>query len=116
MSWGEEGSPADRGRPIVVPGSQNGFDNSGQRGQIAWQTGPGNVGHTKSVIRMLAKKYALPEWNNVVTAIELVNERKPAAILVEIELRAEADEDECVNVSSHGLVCSPPPPPPPPPQ
>ncbi|KAI5818578.1 glycoside hydrolase superfamily [Pyronema omphalodes] len=57
-----------------VPGSQNGFDNSGLRDQISWQTGPGNVEQTKRVIRMLAKKYALPKWNNVVTAIELVNE------------------------------------------
>ncbi|KAF8249988.1 glycoside hydrolase, partial [Wilcoxina mikolae CBS 423.85] len=57
-----------------APGSQNGFDNSGRRDQILWQTG-GNVAHTVKVIGYLAKKYAKPQWNNVVTAIELVNER-----------------------------------------
>jgi glucan 1,3-beta-glucosidase len=44
------------------------------RDQINWQSGAGNVEHTKRVIRMLAKKYAQPQYNNVVTAIELLNE------------------------------------------
>ncbi|KAA8904188.1 glycoside hydrolase superfamily [Sphaerosporella brunnea] len=57
-----------------APGSQNGFDNSGLRDQINWQNVPANVEHTKRVIRMLAKKYALPKYNNVVTAIQLLNE------------------------------------------
>lgn len=41
------------------------------------------MAHTVKVIKDLAKKYAKPQWNSVVTAIELVNERKfPAPNLI----------------------------------
>ncbi len=59
---------------ILAPGSQNGFDNSGLRNQIEWQTGS-NVAITKDVIRALASKYAQSNYNNVVVAIQLLNER-----------------------------------------
>lgn len=58
-----------------APGSQNGFDNSGKRGAIEWQQGD-NVPHTVEAIRDLARIYTQSQYNNVVTAIELLNERK----------------------------------------
>lgn len=59
-----------------APGSQNGFDNSGLRGGVGWMNGNGYVTHTKQVIRMLAKRFSKPEFAGVVSAIELLNERK----------------------------------------
>lgn len=56
-----------------APGSQNGFDNSGKRDSIEWQQGD-NVKHTVETIRDLARIYAQSQYNNVVTAIELLNE------------------------------------------
>ncbi|RPA97314.1 glycoside hydrolase [Choiromyces venosus 120613-1] len=56
-----------------APGSQNGFDNSGRRDSIEWQHGD-NVHHTVETIRDLAQIYAQSQYNNVVTAIELLNE------------------------------------------
>ena len=91
---------ATDGKPVIAaPGSQNGFDNSGQRGQVRWQTGAGNVEHTKHVIRQLAEKYAAPRWNNVVVGIELVNERKPSH-----SPPGNGEANECVHLSSLGPV------------
>lgn len=54
-----------------APGSQNGFDNSGRFGPIAWQSG-NNVQDTVAAIRILANRYKGD--TDVVTAIELLNE------------------------------------------
>nr|A1CRV0.2 RecName: Full=Probable glucan 1,3-beta-glucosidase A; AltName: Full=Exo-1,3-beta-glucanase 1; AltName: Full=Exo-1,3-beta-glucanase A; Flags: Precursor [Aspergillus clavatus NRRL 1] len=54
-----------------APGSQNGFDNSGRKGPIAWQQGD-TVARTVDAFKALAERY-LPE-SDVVTAIEAVNE------------------------------------------
>lgn len=56
-----------------VPASQNGFDNSGLRGVINWQTGD-NVNRTKDTLAKLAAKYGADEYSDVVTGIGLVNE------------------------------------------
>jgi glucan 1,3-beta-glucosidase len=56
---------------ITVPGSQNGFDNSGKRGAINWQK-DNTVDISKSVLKALAARYAGD--GDVVTAIEAVNE------------------------------------------
>jgi len=56
-----------------APGSQNGFDNSGWRDHLEWQTG-NNVQSTIEIIRKLANMYATSENNDVVTAIEALNE------------------------------------------
>ena len=64
-----------------VPLSQNGYDNSGQRIldlQNA-ETSPGwgtqdSVSFSNDVIGMISDKYAKPEYQDVVVAIELVNE------------------------------------------
>ncbi|KAJ6261749.1 DNA repair protein rad50 [Drechslerella dactyloides] len=57
-----------------APGSQNGFDNSGLRDQIRWQTTPDYVVHTIKVIQQIAAKYTQPEYQGVVAVIELLNE------------------------------------------
>ena len=57
-----------------APGSQNGFDNSGHRiNQPGWETGD-TVNTTLNVIGMIADKYATPKYQDVVIAIELLNE------------------------------------------
>lgn len=56
-----------------APGSQNGFDNSGQRDVYYWQTGD-NVQQTLQVIQYISQKYGSPEYNDVVTSIEILNE------------------------------------------
>jgi glucan 1,3-beta-glucosidase len=57
-----------------APGSQNGFDNSGQRlATPGWQSGD-SVAQTLSVLQNITTKYAQPEYQDVVVAIELLNE------------------------------------------
>ncbi|MCJ1253674.1 exo-1,3-beta-glucanase [Lignoscripta atroalba] len=57
-----------------APGSQNGFDNSGHRIDTPqWEQGD-TVARTLSVIRQIAQKYAQPNYQDVVVAIELLNE------------------------------------------
>jgi glucan 1,3-beta-glucosidase len=55
----------------TAPGSQNGFDNSGKRGDINWISGGGAPG-TLDAVQALADRYA--QETDVVTAIELLNE------------------------------------------
>jgi len=55
-----------------MPGSQNGFDNSGRRGNITWQTADPNRDIAKGVVNALAARYANDQ--DVVTMIEAVNE------------------------------------------
>lgn len=56
-----------------APGSQNGFDNSGLRDSWEWQNG-NNTQITLEVIQYMANKYGSDEYNDVVTAIEIMNE------------------------------------------
>lgn len=57
-----------------APRSQNGFDNSGQRlDSPGWQMYD-SVEQTLEVLQLMANKYARSEYNDVVAAIELVNE------------------------------------------
>ncbi|GAB7352982.1 hypothetical protein MBLNU459_g3548t2 [Dothideomycetes sp. NU459] len=55
------------------PGSQNGFDNSGRAGTVAWQAG-NNLNQSISVLKKIAKKYGALEYADVVFGIEMVNE------------------------------------------
>lgn len=55
----------------TAPGSQNGFDNSGRRGNIEWQQGL-TVNQTLDAIQALASRYVNDA--DVVAAIELLNE------------------------------------------
>lgn len=68
----------DNGLYIMIdlhgaPGSQNGFDNSGHAGAYDWQEGD-NMDRTISVLKIIASKYATTDNQDVVLAIELLNE------------------------------------------
>ncbi|KAF1831191.1 glycoside hydrolase [Decorospora gaudefroyi] len=57
-----------------APGSQNGYDNSGQRMDIPrWQTGD-TVKQTIQVLHTISQKYARREYQDVIIGIELLNE------------------------------------------
>lgn len=57
-----------------APGSQNGFDNSGHAvPKPMWQTGD-TVATTLSVLNIISQKYAQSQYQDVVIAIELLNE------------------------------------------
>ncbi|KAK9465855.1 glycoside hydrolase superfamily [Lipomyces arxii] len=56
-----------------APGSQNGFDNSGLRDSYDWQLEE-NIQLTQSVISQIMATYAATQWNDVVVAIQPVNE------------------------------------------
>lgn len=57
-----------------APGSQNGYENSGESGAVEWQTVSGNINKTISVLTTMAAKYSGSEYSDVVIALELVNE------------------------------------------
>jgi glucan 1,3-beta-glucosidase len=54
--------------------SQNGYDNSGQLVSTPGWTTSDSVSATENVMRMMAEKYAAPSYQDVVVAIELLNE------------------------------------------
>ncbi|OQN99927.1 hypothetical protein B0A48_14132 [Cryoendolithus antarcticus] len=61
------------------PGSQNGFDNSGRFGNVAWQdkaqsNGTTNMQKSISILQTMARKYGAPAYADVVFGLELVNE------------------------------------------
>lgn len=57
-----------------APGSQNGFDNSGIRDQVKWQTTEGCVDLTLNVVQTIAERYSSSQYDDVVIGIQLVNE------------------------------------------
>lgn len=60
-----------------APGSQNGFDNSGHLTKTPTWTQGDTTEHTLSVIEQIANKYAKESYQDVVVAIELLNEPLP---------------------------------------
>lgn len=57
-----------------APGSQNGFDNSGQRMNTpTWQRGD-TIRQTLQVLRTISQKYAQPSYQDVIIGIQLLNE------------------------------------------
>ncbi|CAB50968.1 Glucan 1,3-beta-glucosidase I/II [Schizosaccharomyces pombe] len=56
-----------------VPGSQNGFENSGKTGSIGWQQND-TVTRTLDIITYVANKYTQSQYASVVIGIETVNE------------------------------------------
>jgi glucan 1,3-beta-glucosidase len=57
-----------------APGSQNGFDNSGQKvATPGWESGD-TITQTLAVLETITAKYAQPQYQDVVVAIELLNE------------------------------------------
>ncbi|KAG8922498.1 exo-1,3-beta-glucanase, partial [Tulasnella sp. 408] len=67
-----------------APGSQNGYDNSGQRlDHPQWQTAPENVEHTRQVFSVLLNEFGnFDKWGGTVGAIEALNE--PAGFLPDV--------------------------------
>ncbi|THY49986.1 glycoside hydrolase [Aureobasidium pullulans] len=57
-----------------LPGSQNGFDNSGHRGNADWAENQENLAASTSVLEMMAAKYGTSSYSDVVWGLELVNE------------------------------------------
>ncbi|EJU03454.1 glycoside hydrolase [Dacryopinax primogenitus] len=57
-----------------VPGSQNGYDNSGERGNPNWQNNADYVTRTQAIIATMSSDFSQSQYQGVVTAIELVNE------------------------------------------
>ncbi|KAF4628737.1 hypothetical protein G7Y89_g9410 [Cudoniella acicularis] len=55
------------------PGSQNGFDNSGQEGSVNWQQ-TANLERSISVLKIMAAKYGAMEYADVVVGLEMTNE------------------------------------------
>lgn len=56
-----------------APGSQNGFDNSGLRDTIGFQSDT-NVGVTLTVLQKIFDKYGAWDYEDVISGIELLNE------------------------------------------
>ncbi|GAC72911.1 hypothetical protein PANT_7c00332 [Moesziomyces antarcticus T-34] len=59
-----------------VPGSQNGFDNSGRSGPINWANNPSYYTQTQYAFNRLVTEFTHPDYAGVVTAIQAVNEPK----------------------------------------
>lgn len=59
-----------------VPGSQNGFDNSGRSGPINWANNPSYYTQTQYAFNRLVTEFTQPDYAGVVTAIQAVNEPK----------------------------------------
>jgi glucan 1,3-beta-glucosidase len=57
-----------------LPGSQNGFDNSGHQGVADWAENPANLAASTAVLELMAAKYGTSAWADVVWGLELVNE------------------------------------------
>ncbi|KAL5117273.1 glucan exo-1,3-beta-glucosidase [Pleosporales sp. CAS-2024a] len=65
-----------------APGSQNGYDNSGQRTSNPQFTTGDNVSKTLQVLKTISQKYAQTSYQDVVIGIELLNE--PALYLPQV--------------------------------
>ncbi|KAL2351066.1 putative Exo-beta-1,3-glucanase [Cryomyces antarcticus] len=66
-----------------APGSQNGFDNSGQRkASPGWESGA-TIAQTLDVLSTIANKYAASAYSDVVVGIELLNEPLASALNVD---------------------------------
>jgi len=57
-----------------APGSQNGNDHSGQSGEIRWFYSDENIARTVSVLGQIARFANAPEWREVISIIQLINE------------------------------------------
>lgn len=75
-----------------VPGSQNGFDNSGIRDQIDWQNNDYYYTLTYSVLAQIAKKYSTDDYKDTIIGIQLVNE----------PLGPELDSDKLIEFYNNG--------------
>lgn len=60
-----------------APGSQNGFDNSGLRGQREWFWNQTNIDRTLTALQVLTSEFTQPSYSGTVLTIELINEPFP---------------------------------------
>ncbi|KAK7520451.1 glycoside hydrolase superfamily [Phyllosticta citriasiana] len=78
-----------------APGSQNGYDNSGQRlDNPGWLQGD-TVGQTLQVISEIANQYAQPKYQDVIMGIEVLNE--PAGYALDLN-RIKQFERDALNI------------------
>ncbi|KAF2148363.1 glycoside hydrolase family 5 protein [Myriangium duriaei CBS 260.36] len=77
IEWARQAQPPLK---VVIdlhgaPGSQNGFDNSGQKMNTAqWQSQDSGAKRTLAVLQLLQSKYGDASYDDVVMGIELLNE------------------------------------------
>lgn len=67
----------------TIPGSQNGFNHSGRKGQINFLhgvMGMANAQRTLNYIRVITQFISQPEWRNVVVMFGVMNEAIPRTI------------------------------------
>ncbi|KAH3672685.1 hypothetical protein WICMUC_004203 [Wickerhamomyces mucosus] len=57
-----------------LPGSQNGFDNSGQRGNVSWFDNEENLNITFKTLNYIFAKYGGGNYTDVIIGIEIANE------------------------------------------
>ncbi|KAL1634449.1 glucan exo-1,3-beta-glucosidase [Diplodia intermedia] len=74
-----------------APGSQNGYDNSGQRMDSPQWTQGDTVDQTLSVLNTIAEKYGTAEYEDVVAGIQLLNE--PAGYTLDLNTIKQFDRD-----------------------
>lgn len=60
-----------------VPGGQNGWDNSGHRGVRDWFKSNTNFDRSLAALDRIVAEFSRPEYNNTVTAVDIVNEPIP---------------------------------------
>ncbi|KAL9934915.1 hypothetical protein V8E36_005991 [Tilletia maclaganii] len=96
-----------------APGSQNGFDNSGQRldgNAIGWNKNSTNAARAKQAIVAISKLFAADQYKDTVVAIELLNE--PAAYkdpnLLSFYIKWTQDAYYGMNLSYWGGQFTPP--------
>ncbi|RMZ73805.1 glucan 13-beta-glucosidase precursor [Pyrenophora seminiperda CCB06] len=57
-----------------APKSQNGFDHSGRKAEVPGWGDPDSVKYTLATLEVIEKKYATPDMQDVIVAIEFLNE------------------------------------------
>lgn len=58
----------------AVPGSANGYDHGGKKGQNTWASKASYVDRTVNILRTMSQEFSKSKYANSVSAIELVNE------------------------------------------
>lgn len=74
-----------------APGSQNGYDNSGQRMDTPTWTQGDTLDQTLSVLQTIADKYAQTEYQDVIAGIQLLNE--PAGYTLDLNTIKQFNRD-----------------------
>lgn len=87
-----------------APGSQNGFDNSGLRDQIGFQSS-NNIDVTLTVLQSIFDKYGAWDYEDVISGIELLNEPLgPSADMNQLENFYKWGYDNLRSVSVNNVI------------